>query len=99
MVEVNVAAYGAGLQGAIKATPAGLYDTKNDPLGSAQGLRQYYRWGLYDACGYQKGGSGVCNGTQFGYPFEPLKALVGDAPAKYRVQCVRARKGGLRGVG
>lgn len=32
------------------------------------------------ACGYQKDNSGVCNATQFAYPFIPMAQLVADAP-------------------
>lgn len=83
-VELNVAAYGAGLQGGTGSSVGGLYDTSNkDKLGSGKGLRQYYRWDMYGACGYQKDGSGRCNSTQFGYPFQPLGTLLGDAPGKF----------------
>ncbi|KAL7420752.1 hypothetical protein Q5752_004704 [Cryptotrichosporon argae] len=87
MVEVNVAAYGAGLEGATNKTVSGLYDTSTtDALGTSKGLRQYYRYGLYNACGYQKSGSGTCNSTIFGYPFEPLSQMLADTPSTYKVQ-------------
>lgn len=86
-VELNVQAYGAGLQGGTGSGVGGLYDTNNnDKLGSGKGLRQYYRWDMYGACGYQKDGSGRCNATQFAYPFKPLGTLLGDVPSKFLTQ-------------
>ncbi|ORY30543.1 actin cortical patch SUR7/pH-response regulator pali [Naematelia encephala] len=86
MVEVNVEAYGNALKNVSKTTPGGLYDTKNDYLGKEYGIRQFYRYGLYNACGYQKAGSGICNSTIFGYPFEPLAQISADTPTKYQTQ-------------
>lgn len=87
MVQVDIAAYGAGLQGATKTSVGGLYDTSaKDVLGKGLGLRQQYRWGLYDACAYVKGGEGTCNGTSFGYGFEPLAVILSDTPTKFRNQ-------------
>ncbi|OCF46004.1 claudin family protein [Kwoniella heveanensis CBS 569] len=85
MAEVNVAAYGNGYAGGTNKSAAGLYDTKNDKLGTAKGLRQYYRYGLYNACGYQKDGSGICNSSTFAYPMEPLSQLLADTPEKFFV--------------
>lgn len=84
--EVNVAAFGNAIQSASKKTPSGLYYTKNDKLGEGDGLRQYYRYGLYNACGYQKDGSGVCNSTIFGYPMQPLNNILADAPNSFAKQ-------------
>jgi hypothetical protein len=87
MAQVDVAAYGNALQTATKTAVGGLYDTKpSDPLGKFLGLRQQYRWGLYDACGYVKTGEGVCNGTTFGYGFQPLAGILGDVPVKFQQQ-------------
>jgi hypothetical protein len=33
-----------------------------------------------ESCGYQKDGDGVCNGTIFGYPLEPLGQILADVP-------------------
>ena len=41
-----------------------------------------------DACGYQKGGAGVCNSTIFGYPFEPLNQILADTPKDFKKQTV-----------
>ncbi|RSH79258.1 uncharacterized protein EHS24_001298 [Apiotrichum porosum] len=79
LVEVNVAAFGSAVLSANKQS-SGLYNTKNTVMGASTGLRQYYRWGIYGACGYQKDNSGICNSTQFAYPFEPLATLISDAP-------------------
>jgi len=84
--EVNVAAYGNGFQGGTGDSAGGLYDTKNDPLGNSTGLRQYYRYGIYNACGYQKDGSGICNSTVFGYPMQPFANMLSDTPAKFKIQ-------------
>ncbi|KAK8858742.1 hypothetical protein IAR55_002971 [Kwoniella newhampshirensis] len=84
MAEVNVAAYGNGYQGAKTVSAAGLYDTKNEKMGTGKGLRQYYRYGLYKGCGYQKDGSGICNSTMFAYPMEPLANMIGDTPSKFQ---------------
>jgi len=86
MAEINVEAYGNALQTATSVSAGGLYDTKNDPLGSSIGLRQYYRYGLYNGCGYQKDGSGICNSTIFGYPMIPLAQILSDTPAKFKIQ-------------
>ncbi|XAO27619.1 hypothetical protein I312_106477 [Cryptococcus bacillisporus CA1280] len=72
MAEVNVAAYGNGFQGGTNTS----------------GLRQYYRFGMYNACGYQKDGGGICNTSTFAYPMEPLGGMIGDVPAKFRKQTV-----------
>ncbi|WVR06483.1 hypothetical protein IAU60_003514 [Kwoniella sp. DSM 27419] len=82
MAEVNVAAYGNGFVTATGNSAAGLYDSKNDPLGSEKGLRQYYRYGFYKACAYQKDGSGICNSTDFAYPMEPFSQILADTPSK-----------------
>ncbi|EIW67660.1 claudin family protein [Tremella mesenterica] len=86
MAQINVAAYGNAYQGGTGDSAGGLYDTKNDALGTGKGLRQYYRYGLYNACGYQKDGSGICNGTIFGYPMEPLSQILADTPTKFKTQ-------------
>lgn len=39
-----------------------------------------------DACGYQKGGAGICNGTQFTQSFQPLPAILADTPSKFAKQ-------------
>ncbi|AAW47100.2 hypothetical protein CNN01480 [Cryptococcus deneoformans JEC21] len=89
MAEVNVAAYGNGFQGGTNTSASGLYDTNNtDHMGAFKGLRQYYRYGMYNACGYQKDGSGVCNSSTFAYPMEPLAGMIGDVPSKFRIQTV-----------
>lgn len=43
---------------------------------------------MTDACGYQKGGGGVCNSTIFGYPFEPLNNMLADTPKDFKTQTV-----------
>lgn len=65
----------------MKKAPAGLYQTKNTPMGESKGLRQTYRYGMYQACSYQKDNSGICNATEFAYPFIPLAQLIADAPS------------------
>jgi len=86
LAEVNVAAYGAALESVSNKSAGGLYDTKNVPMGSSMGLRQYYRYGMYNSCGYQKAGSGICNSTTFGYPMEPLAQILSDTPAAFKIQ-------------
>ncbi|WVQ73382.1 hypothetical protein IAR50_002953 [Cryptococcus sp. DSM 104548] len=89
MAEVNVAAYGAGFAGGTNTSASGLYDTKNDEMGKFKGLRQLYRYGMYNACGYQKSAaSGICNSSTFAYPMEPLANMIGDVPSKFRIQTV-----------
>lgn len=87
-VELNIEAYGNGLQAASKKGVPGLYNTQNKAMGNSTGLRQYYRYGLYNACGYQKGGAGTCNSTVFGYPFEPLGNMLADTPKDFKKQTV-----------
>jgi len=82
--EVNVAAYGSAILAATKKSADGLYDTKNDPLGNSTGIRQYYRYGIYRACAYQKDGSGVCTDSSFGYPMDPYADILSDTPSKYK---------------
>ncbi|WVO18075.1 hypothetical protein L204_105774 [Cryptococcus depauperatus] len=89
MAEVNVAAYGSGFQGDTNTSASGLYNTKNEKMGQFKGLRQYYRYGMYNACGYQKDGSGNCNASAFAYPMEPLANMVGDIPPKFRLQTIQ----------
>ncbi|ORX37231.1 actin cortical patch SUR7/pH-response regulator pali [Kockovaella imperatae] len=84
MAQVNVAAYGAAVQAATKSTPNGLYDTQNNPLGTSAGLRQYYRYGIYRACAYQKDGSGICSDSSFGHPMEPYGDVLADTPSKFK---------------
>ncbi|WWD18637.1 hypothetical protein CI109_103090 [Kwoniella shandongensis] len=86
MAEVNVAAFGNGFEGATKTSAGGLYNTKNEKMGYGKGLRQYYRYGLYNACGYQKDGSGSCNSSTFAYPMEPLSNMIADEPSKFQAQ-------------
>ncbi|OWZ66583.1 hypothetical protein AYX15_02212 [Cryptococcus neoformans] len=87
MAEINVAAYGSGLQGATNASAGGLYDTSGtDLMGTFSGLRQYYRYGMYNACGYQKDGAGICNSSAFAYPMEPFGGIIGDVPRTFRLQ-------------
>ncbi|WWC88550.1 uncharacterized protein L201_003461 [Kwoniella dendrophila CBS 6074] len=83
MMEVNVASLGNGYQGAKNESAGGLYDSKNDKLGGGKGLRQYYRYGLYNACAYQKDGSGICNSSTFAFPAEPFGNLLADTPSKF----------------
>ena len=86
MVKVDVAAYGSGLQNALKSAPGGLYMTNGSaPLGKNTGLRQDYRWGVLNSCAYTKD-SGICNGTTFPVEFQPLKVILSDTPMKYYVQ-------------
>lgn len=84
--ELNIEAYGNGLQSATKKGVPGLYNTKNSPMGNSTGLRQYYRYGIYNGCGYQKGGSGICNETMFGYPMEPFAQMLSDTPKDFKKQ-------------
>ncbi|WVQ96490.1 hypothetical protein IAU59_003595 [Kwoniella sp. CBS 9459] len=86
MAEVNVAGYGNGYVGATNKSAEGLYNTKNDKLGSGKGLRQYYRYGLYNACAYQKDGSGTCNSSTFAYPMEPFSQVLADIPSKFTTE-------------
>ncbi|GFZ44993.1 hypothetical protein JCM24511_02719 [Saitozyma sp. JCM 24511] len=82
--EINVEAYGAAFVGATGTTPS-MYDTSTtDLMGTGKGLRQYYRWGLYNSCGYQKAGSGICNATVFGYPMDGFANILADVPASYK---------------
>ncbi|TXT16009.1 hypothetical protein VHUM_00512 [Vanrija humicola] len=81
MVELNLKSFGNGLKGAINKDPAGLYSNALTPMGHSQGLSQYYRYGLYNSCGYNNQGKGRCNSTIFGYPFEPVSQMVSDIPA------------------
>jgi hypothetical protein len=86
MVKVDVAAYGAGLQNALKSAPDGLYMTNaTAPLGRNTGLRQEYRWGMLNSCAYTKDG-GTCNSTRFPVEFQPLKTILSDTPRKYYIQ-------------
>jgi hypothetical protein len=86
MVKVDVAAYGSGLQNALKSAPGGLYMTNGSaPLGKNTGLRQDYRWGVLNSCAYTKD-SGICNGTTFPVEFQPLKVILSDTPMKFYVQ-------------
>lgn len=86
MVKLDVAAYGAGLQNAMKSAPNGLYMTNGSaPLGKNTGLRQEYRWGLLNSCGYAKEG-GACNSTRFPVEFQPLKTILSDTPMKFFIQ-------------
>ncbi|CAK9784599.1 hypothetical protein CC85DRAFT_282973 [Cutaneotrichosporon oleaginosum] len=80
MVQVDVSGFGNALQSANKQSN-NLYWTQNTPMGDSKGLRQYYRYGLYNACGYQKSG-GVCNSTIFGYPYAPFEQMLADTPSK-----------------
>ncbi|KAJ9117205.1 hypothetical protein QFC20_000349 [Naganishia adeliensis] len=87
MIQVDMAAYGAGLGGATNVSAAGLYDTKaKDALGTKLGLRQKYRWNYLGSCAYVTEGGGICNSTSFGHPFTPLAAILSDTPAKFTVQ-------------
>jgi hypothetical protein len=86
MVKLDVAAYGAGLQNAMKSAPNGLYMTNGSaPLGKNTGLRQEYRWGVLNSCGYAKEG-GVCNSTRFPVEFQPLETILSDTPMKFFIQ-------------
>jgi hypothetical protein len=90
MVKLDVAAYGAGLQNAMKSAPNGLYMTNGSaPLGKNTGLRQEYRWGVLNSCGYAKEG-GVCNSTRFPVEFQPLETILSDTPMKFFIQWVEA---------
>ncbi|BEI81492.1 hypothetical protein CcaverHIS002_0206520 [Cutaneotrichosporon cavernicola] len=80
MVQVDVSGFGNAVQSANKKSN-NLYWTQNTPLGQSKGLRQYYRYGLYNACGYQKSG-GVCNATTIGYPFAPFEQMLADTPSQ-----------------
>lgn len=87
MAQVDVAAYGAGLQSATNTSVGGLYMTNaTSPLGQATGLRQQYRWALLGSCAYVKTGDGLCNSTTFGNEFEPLAVILSDTPSKFKVQ-------------
>ncbi|GHJ86108.1 hypothetical protein NliqN6_2510 [Naganishia liquefaciens] len=87
MIKVDMAAYGAGLQGATNTSVGGLYDTKaKDALGTKLGLRQNYRWNYLGSCAYVNGGDGICNSTSFGHAFTPLAAILSDTPAKFSIQ-------------
>ncbi|KAJ9106371.1 hypothetical protein QFC21_001517 [Naganishia friedmannii] len=87
MIQVDMAAYGAGLSSATNTSVGGLYDTKaDDKLGTKLGLRQTYRWNYLGACAYVTSGDGICNSTSFGHAFVPLAAILSDTPAKFTNQ-------------
>lgn len=89
-LEVNVAPYGSTFSQASGVSADGMYNTDvTDPMGSSMGLPQYYRYGIYNACGYQKDGSGNCNKTIFGYPFEGRNQIIADLPAKFKAPSVQ----------
>lgn len=84
-VDVNVEAYGSTWFQSTNISADGMYNTDtNIPLGSGKGLSQYYRWGVYNACGYQKNGGGQCNSTIFGYPFTARAAIISDIPGQFQ---------------
>lgn len=86
-VQLDVSSYGNAFESATALSAGGLYDTAaHDPMGESKGLRQYYRYGIYKGCGYQKDGSGTCNSTTVGYAFEPLSQMLADTPAKFKGQ-------------
>lgn len=87
MIQVDMAAYGAGLSSATNTSVGGLYDTKaDDKLGTKLGLRQTYRWNYLGACAYVTSGAGICNSTSFGHAFVPLATILSDTPAKFTNQ-------------
>jgi len=85
MVSVNVSQYGSALAVSFAPDPIQNLYTNNatTPLGVGAGLRQVYRFGLYDYCAFVSNGQGTCANHTAGYQFHPYDALRSDMSANY----------------
>lgn len=91
MVEVETSGLASTLSASnSNASFDGLYATtaNNSALGTAGGLKSYYRYGLLGRCGYVDGEHGVCDTPAFGQAFEPFAELLSDVPSQYQQACV-----------
>jgi len=72
--------YQLGIAAAIAPDPLfGLYTTNaSTPLEQHLGLRQEYKFGLYNHCAYVNDTAGLCSNSSAGDRFEPFNAIVGD---------------------
>jgi len=86
MARMNVSQYGAALHQALFDPIDGLYTSNSSaPLLEAQGLRQFYNFGLYSHCGYVNATAGICSNKTIGYQYQPYNYLVGDMTANYSI--------------
>ncbi|GAK62310.1 uncharacterized protein PAN0_001c0510 [Moesziomyces antarcticus] len=55
------------------------------PVAQGNGIRQSYQWGLYNYCaGQPSGDSRACSDKSFGFEWQPVDALLNDAPQDAR---------------
>ncbi|KAJ3872285.1 actin cortical patch SUR7/pH-response regulator pali [Lentinula edodes] len=86
MARMNVSQYGNALNKALFDPIDDLYTSNSSaPLLEAQGLRQFYNFGLYSHCGYVNDTAGICSNETVGYPYKPYDYFVGDMVANYSI--------------
>ena len=62
----------------------GLYTTNaSSPLGRQQGVRPYYKFGLYSYCAYLNESAVQCSNRTAGFKFQPYAYVVSDMSANY----------------
>jgi len=85
MVNVNVSRYGAALAASFAPDPIQNLYTNNAtaPLGDGAGLRQLYKFGLYNYCAFVLDGQGTCTNHTIANRFHPYIALTADMSANY----------------
>lgn len=93
MVTVNTAGLGAatGLGDSVYGTGERAGDAPNT------GLRSSYQWGLWGYCAAEsKGGNrDYCVGTDWAFQFQPVPAILFDAPAAAQNEIATRLPGGV----
>lgn len=78
MASVNMSQYGDALHEQLIDTIDIYTLNASAPLMVGAGLRQFYRFGLYDYCAYVTSDAGICSEHTFGAFFKPYDAITGD---------------------
>ncbi|TKY90588.1 hypothetical protein EX895_000586 [Sporisorium graminicola] len=56
-------------------------NSQSSPVGVGNGIKNDYQWGLYNYCaGEESGGQRACTKRHFGFEFQPVEAILADAP-------------------
>ena len=86
-VSVDTSGLGAALARS-GANVNNLYaQNQADALGQGNGIRNDYQWGLYNLCAGQASGTDrACTERHFGFEFQPVEAILADAPQDARQQ-------------
>ena len=73
-----------GLEAALGDPIGGLYaENASAPLQAMDGIRDFYKFGLYSHCGYLNGSHGVCSNVSAANRFQPFTVITADMLSNY----------------